>query len=323
VYRAHILGHVVRELRRLGAAGASARDILGFLQARLPDSELMRCEYLEAAFLQRGGSFTYLLLPNPSTGESLSEAVIEKGFAERVRQHRARWAAEPFPELMRLRDYHSFLELAKETDFVLVVCGANPYAGGFIGRAGYRCFDQRRFVVSRETGPNEGLIAADPQDARLVGGLRAYAQPLAYDRYVAELASGGYRVLGPDEGYVIEDHAGARFYEGYRLHSAYHASSGETAWTSRDGESLRARINARLGGELVRFGPQDDWASRNDRAAGGPLSGPQAPLIAFRPNGEIESYFHFDEMARSRSGERSWSQIYTRNLSDLPSERNA
>src|SRR3954465_4092203 len=141
VYHGHILGHVVRELRRLATVGAPVRDLLAFLEAVSPDDPFARFDYLQAAFLQKGSVFTYLLMPNPSTGESLPEATIEKGIAERVQEHKARWSAESFPELMRLRDYLAFLEFARSERLVIVVCGANPFSGRFIGREGFRCFD--------------------------------------------------------------------------------------------------------------------------------------------------------------------------------------
>jgi hypothetical protein len=93
----------------------------------------------------------------------------------------------------------------------------------------------------------------------------------------------------------------------YRLHGVYDTDSGEPVWSGKRGERLRAAINRRLGGELVRRGPHDDWEHRNDRALAGPLWGPQAPAITFDNRGGIENRLTVRDLARHTA---RWDQLY-------------
>jgi hypothetical protein len=98
--------------------------------------------------------------------------------------------------------------------------------------------------------------------------------------------------------------------EGYRLHGVYDADSLEPVWSAKRGEKLRAAINRRLGDELVRFGPHDDWEHRNDRAIAGDLWGPQAPVIEFDPEGRIENRLNLEALASSEPYRRRWERLY-------------
>jgi hypothetical protein len=284
-------------------SGASVTDLVQMLRKRGID-EVGSAQYLAKAF---GGTLPRfsMFLEMDSSPEGL-----ERNVGRVIDEHGVHWQAAPFPELMRLRDYLSFLEVAKRTDRHVFVCGANPWAGALIGEPGYRCYDGRLFVVSRESSPNAGAVAADPADVRLRSGLSKYATPLTYDAYVDLLRAEGLHVLGPGEGFVVEDGDGHRLYEPYRLHGVYERAADDSSWTGREGEGLRQVLNESLGAELVRFGPHDDWEHRNNRAVAGPLSGPQPPIIQFEPNGQIENHVSLGEIARTFPYKRIWSRLY-------------
>lgn len=95
--------------------------------------------------------------------------------------------------------------------------------------------------------------------------------------------------------------------EEYRLHGVYDADSGEPVWSGKRGEKLRGALNRRLGAELVRRGPHDDWEHRNDRDVAGSLWGPQAPAIAFDHQGGITNLLTLRDLARHQP---RWDQLY-------------
>jgi hypothetical protein len=298
------MGYVVRRLRQMGAAGASGRELMAYLAEKTGANTRLPFTYLNEAFLQFGNAFFFALF------SPVVSAANEERVAELVQEHRAVWETQPFPELMRPRDYFSFAEFAQDTQLVVIVCGANPFAGRFVGRPGFGCYDGHLFVLSGESSPNEGLVAADPADPRLLAALGGYSPAKSYAEYVHLLNEQGYKVLGPDAGHVIEDAAGRRLYEGYRLHSVYDPKSEESAWKGSGAERLRGAINRRLGEELVRFGPHDDWEYRNQRNVAGPLWGPRSCLIEFRPDGDIWNHLRFEDLADRRSSDRQWSRLY-------------
>ena len=80
--------------------------------------------------------------------------------------------------MMRFRDYFSFMQFARDEQVVVVVCGASPAAGRWIGKPGVRCYGGRLPVPTSETAPNDGLLAADPADSRLIDMLGRYDPPL-------------------------------------------------------------------------------------------------------------------------------------------------
>jgi hypothetical protein len=268
-------------------------------------------QYLAVAFGNTTPRMAMFLALDPATSGEPSPEALEQNIGRLIDARVATWTAAPFPELMRVRDYFAFLEFAKEHGCVVNVCGANPWAGAFIGRAGFRCYDGRTFVVSRDVPPFAGAIAADPDDPRLRAGLAKYAVPLTYEGYLGLLRTEGLHVLGPDQGFVVQDAEGSRLYEPYRLHGVYERATNSQAWRGGGGgERLRAALNRCLGSELVRFGPHDDWMYRNDREVAGPSWGPQPPMIEFTPDGDIENYLTVEAMAKSSEYARRWSQLY-------------
>jgi len=307
LFERHVLGYVVRRMREMAVTGVPINEIIAYVRDRCGPDDHLQYDYLSAAFLQ-GNVFFFVVPPFSRLTDQ-----AERSVAKLVFEHRAEWERQRFPEMMRVRDYFAFLQFAKEQKIVISVCAANPFAGRFVGAPGFGCYDGASFVTSREVSPNQGLIAADPNDERLRVALNTYAQPVSYSDYVDDLRSQGYRVLGPETGYVIEDSTGRRLHEPYRLHGVYDADSGEPVWTSKRGERLRAGINRRLGNELVRFGPHDDWEHRNDRAIAGALCGPQLPVIKFGPQNEIDELLTVESMAGEWPYKRHWGRLYPDN----------
>jgi hypothetical protein len=300
----HIMGYIVRRLREMGAAGASGAALLAYLRARHLEGLSRPFDYLSTAFLQPSNRFVYIL-----TGQSATPFLPDE-LSRLIDERRSEWKAQDFPELIRVQDYLSFSRFAAEEQVVVNVCGADPFAARFLRSSGFRCYNGRAFVTSRRGSPHEGLICADPGDRRLRRALEQYLAPITYAEYVDVLRGEGLRVMGADTGFVVEDAAGSRFFEGYRLHSVYYPQTGRSAWTSARGETLRASINRHLGQELVRIGPLDDWQFRNDQRVAGPLRGPSPPFIEFRPDGEIGNYLTFGDLLAERGAERPWVDIY-------------
>jgi hypothetical protein len=96
---------------------------------------------------------------------------------------------------------------------------------------------------------------------------------------------------------------------GYRLHGVY-TDRGEPAWTARRGEHLRATLNRRLGGELIRTGPQDEWEYRNSPEIAGPLYGPQLPVIEFSHEQTIVCHLSVKSLAQQPVYRHRWARLY-------------
>jgi hypothetical protein len=122
IHKDQMFGHVIRELRSKASSGASAADLLAYLEARVGDHAPLGYRYLREAFLQ-GNDFFFVLGPGLSTSVS-SDA--EAAARELIEEHRSEWESQRFPELLRLRDYFAFLELAREENLIINVCDAPP-----------------------------------------------------------------------------------------------------------------------------------------------------------------------------------------------------
>ncbi|HET7543472.1 MAG TPA: hypothetical protein VFK05_26545 [Polyangiaceae bacterium] len=300
MHRSQILGTTIRQLRRMALGGASVEEIDAFLELRSFGRPLRVPESLDRAFLQRK-LFMYRVAARREDTYANWAALIQ--------ERRAEWERDFVPELMRLRDYFSFMQFAQQERVLVLVCAANPAAGQWIGRPGIRCYDGALPVVSRVTAPNEGLLAADPTDPRLQQLLNAYEKPLTYADYVELLRAQGLRVAHANSGYLLEDALGLRFHEEYRLHGVYDAETNESAWTSKNAQRLRAALNRQLGAELVRFGPHDDWEFKNDRAAG-PFFGPQIPALFFDHDQYISEVLTSDDLSELPPYRFRWNDLY-------------
>jgi hypothetical protein len=210
IFHEHIFGFVIRRLREMYSSGATAEAMMAYVVERT-GSPFHASHYLREAFCQKSNIFTYILPPGP-TDEKTEQAVRE--YIERTREE---WASQRFPELLRLRDYFSFLEFARDEHVHVIVCDAPPGS----------------------------------------------------------------------------DH--------YQLQGVYDADSGEQAWSGRRGEKFRAALNRRLGGELVRTGPLEQWEKRRE---------PRLPAIRFQHDQHIQNYLDVGALARAWPMSKHWARIY-------------
>jgi hypothetical protein len=61
---------------------------------------------------------------------------------------------------------------------------------------------------------------------------------------------------------------------------------------------------------MVRSGPHDDWAHRNDPEVAGPLYGPQLPIIEFTHEYLIRAHVTIDRLIQSWPYKRHWERLY-------------
>jgi hypothetical protein len=310
MYHVQHLGPVIRRLREMRLAGAGSFELMSHLRALFPDFRTLASKYMNRAFSEKGLKLELVLGFGKWNDHGPESEVWE--MADRfIDQTKDYWSQSRFPELMRLRDYFSFLEFSAKHRAHVIVCDADYNAGPLIGRSGYRCFDGDDFVVSREQAPHVGCLAADPADARLVSALAAFSPFLSYPNYVDRLRRRAITVAGPEEGHVLRAPDGSLLYQGYRLHGVYSEGDFESMWTAASGEHLRAEFNRRLGHELVVHGPHDDWELRSALGIAGPRFGPQAPALEFQPEGSIRNFFSVDDMKfKSPVYQKNWSRLY-------------
>ena len=247
--------------------------------------------YLGRVFLV-GNLFMYAatVRPDAEDWESRLQTVLD--------EKRGVWEKQKLPDLMRFRDYFSFMQFARDEQVIVVVCGADPASGQWIGKPGVRCYGGRLPIPTSQKAPHAGLLAADPEDARLSEMLARFDPPLTYAGYVQRLADQGLRVSAARDGFLVMDDLGNRFHDSYRLHSVYGAKDKEIVWMQPRAERLRAALNRSLGADLVLSGPHEQWEFRNDKKVAGPLYGPQAPAIEFGSDQEIDNRLTVSDLAQ-------------------------
>jgi hypothetical protein len=285
----------------MALAGAAPDELEAFLKMRSGDNLWGPVNTLGRVFLQ-SSLFTYT--------KTSDRAETNAAWSQLIEEHRERWQREPVPELMRLRDYFSFMQFCQQEQVLVVVVAANPAAGQWIGAPGVACYDGPVPLVSRIDSPHAGLLAADPNDPQLVALLAGFAPALAYSAYVAKLAELGLRVAGADEGYVVVDRAGRRLHEAYRLLGVYDAKTDAPAWTAANGERLRAALNRHLGRELVLCGPHDAWEYRNDPEVAGLRVGPLVPALEFNPKQNINPILAPDDLELIYPYKIRWADLF-------------
>jgi hypothetical protein len=115
----HIFGFVIRRLRQMYLTGATAEALMGHVVERTR-SPFHASRYMREAFCQKTNIFTYILPPGPTDQNT------EEGVRKCIEERRPEWESQRFPELLRLRDYFSFLELARDEHLHIIVCDAPP-----------------------------------------------------------------------------------------------------------------------------------------------------------------------------------------------------
>lgn len=301
MHRNQYIGQTIRHLRRMALAGAAPDELEAFLRVRAGDDIWLPVNTLGSVFLQKN-LFAYT--------KRVDRAETNAKWSTLIGEKREEWQREPVPELMRLRDYFAFMQFCQQEKVITIVVGANPAAGAWIGESRVACYDGPVPLLSRIEPPYAGLLAADPKDARLAAVLAGFTPCIEYASYVERLAAQGLRVAGPDQGYVVVDRAGRWLHEAYRLFGVYKVKTYEPAWTSGDGERLRAALNRHLGRELVLSGPHDSWDYRNDEAVAGPFVGPLLPALEFNDDQDISPVLSVEKLANLPSYERRWSELF-------------
>ena len=232
---------VIRHLRRMATSGALPSEMLAFVSNQGIETGLGDFNYLGRVFLV-GILFagTFSGLPITEENDRVWQSLVER--------KRSVWEVN-LPDLMRLRDYFAFMQFARDEQVAVVVCGADPASGQRIGKPGVRCYGGRLPIPTSQTAPNDGLLAADPGDARLTEMLARFDPPLTYADYVQRLAHQGLRVSAAREGFLVKDDLGNRFHDSYHLHSVYGAKDKEIVWVQPRAERLRAALNRSLGAD--------------------------------------------------------------------------
>ncbi len=276
----------IDDIRAMRAGGSRVSDIVRFLAELKLDKTEMSLHLNEAFLLEHGGPNLYFLPPGTCGG--FDPQAIDDAFEVAVQEARSNWAsAGPYPDLMRRRDRHVFRNMARQTGNIFIVRAANRLAGRYIGRSGFRPAPVGLTAVSRLTPPNEGLLAAEPADARSTGALQAQAPPLSNGQFTDAGLPAGFSIGSANEGYIIRDEAGNALHPCYLLHGVYDLETARNAWTAREGERLRAELNRRMGAELVVTGPYDIWAERLDLPKEDPRRAPRPPALCFLPDGNM------------------------------------
>lgn len=176
-----------------------------------------------------------------------------------------------------------FRGLAMNQKLILIVRESNKAAVRFTGKPGYapkpETLKAKTIQGDPATDPNVGLASANPADPRLKEMLRA--DFMEYPTYLLLLRKYGYKV-GPAPHFLVSDaRTGVFFYSDIDLHGVYD-TQGRKRWNT----SLLEVFNARLKDRLVQHGPHDCWEKRNSPEAG-PNAGPQPPVTAYLPSGDL------------------------------------
>ena len=214
-------------------------------------------------------------------------------------------AKPPQKRGMRSRDDKSFSEMAEKGDIILVR-NSNPSALEYIGKPGYKAKPLEMKGKTRQGSPNEGLAAVDPNDRRLIKQLKMDGKD--YDAYVKEVESGGDFFVGTkEEGYIIKDAAGNKFYSDYDLHGVYDAKTGKDSYSL----AKKKELNDNFGAKLIQHDPHDKWAGRNNPDIAGINRGPQPPVTAYLPDGsKYELTTIADMRAFYKKNDIAWDRLY-------------
>jgi hypothetical protein len=101
-------------------AGATAEAMMAYLRERTGENKFLPYEYMRAAFCQKTNVLMYICPPGPT------DSNVEEGRPRIYRENPGGMASQRFPELLRLRDYFSFLEFARDEHVNVIVCDALP-----------------------------------------------------------------------------------------------------------------------------------------------------------------------------------------------------
>lgn len=184
------------------------------------------------------------------------------------------------PEERGMLEQHDSLmkEFAKKNDLLIIVRNPNGQSLRWVGKTGYRPKPEGLSAKTITEGPNAGLVGASPKDPRLAGFLRA--KKITYGDLVKQMEADEYSIA---EDYVVAKN-GEKFHSDLDLHGIYKGQTGISA----DTEDMRALINKEVfdNVEMVQHGSHDQWLLKNEFSSG-PNRGPQVPVTAYLPSGEV------------------------------------
>jgi hypothetical protein len=164
-------------------------------------------------------------------------------------------------------------QYAREKNLLIILIPPNPHSFQYQSQKGYKAkVLELKPCKSAWVGTKAGLVHCPPE---------IFSSPEEWEAEISKLHGLGYRVLGPEEFYLVQDENGKFFYSDYDIQGMYTAQ-GQHAYT----EENRQEMNQLLGRRMFRHAPLDDYDQRED-------IGLKFPLLAFLPTGErtvITSY---------------------------------
>ncbi|MGE0525638.1 MAG: hypothetical protein AB7G93_07640 [Bdellovibrionales bacterium] len=188
------------------------------------------------------------------------------------------------PPYILKQDAWNYDQIAHEMSLAIFVIAPNPASLPYSLQPGFRSKPCEMFnCKSARRGRFQGLVHSPPELHE------SYAAWLKNKR---ELEHMGYRVLGPDYEYLVENEKGERFYSDHDLFALRWLPSGQRAYS----EELRQMINQRHGRRLLRHGPLEEFEERE-------LVKLNFPILAFLPN-------HIQLVIHSRQHLRQVFELY-------------
>lgn len=200
-----------------------------------------------------------------------------------------------FAECLRARDFRALSAIAQRHNCIVILSVPDPLARSYIGREGFLPQPPTLVGVTRQSPPNAGLLAADANDPELGRVLERERPGMTLEQYMRSLAACGFLASSEAEGHALRDERGNRYYPAYRLLGVYSAENGRDMWTPASGP-LRSEFNARLGLELIPFGPLDQAESADDDGDDERAARPRLPALAFEPGGRVRALLDAAEL---------------------------
>ena len=298
-----IAGELIEELRKRRRSGSSASQLVPFLEENNVEDAIAADCFQLAFCLQSRIHFSRLRKGPYGTGRFDYEK-IDRRFEPMIQEARDRWeSAPPYPDLMGRSHREAFRWLALKRACYVIIRAPNPYSKAYVGKPGFRAAPAFLVAVARLTPPNAGLMAADPGSDLFRRYLAVMKPGHSHQHYLTALAETGIHVAGAEEGFVVTDGSGTRYYPPYFIQGVYAEDTGKNLWRAPEGDSIRRELNTMLGEQLIRFGAHDVWEHRDDDAMGGPEVGPQSPVIYFDPKGNSGVVFDAQRLFEEY---RSW-----------------
>lgn len=171
-------------------------------------------------------------------------------------------------------------QFAREHRFHIELLAPNPMAFRYSRLSGYKAKpSELGDCKSLKTGPHAGLEACGPE---------LFATREQWWQTRLKLTRLGFTVLGPDQNYLVRDHAGNLYFSDYDLLGVYD-DQGQNVYS----ETLRRELNRLLGRELVMHGPLAQYQHRLD-------VGLKLPVRIFTYDADPVTLYDADELRRAQ-----------------------